>query len=238
MTGYKKYNNMNHKDEIKNLIKIFESKGSSYNLEGMQRYGIRFKKAYGVNIPVLRAMAKKYKPNHKLALELWETDIHESMILAFLIDNPDEVTKSQMQKWVNQFASWDICDGCCSNLFDKTPNAYEKAFEWSSSKKEFVKRAGFVLMATTSVHNKKTDDEFFMEFFPIIEREAYDERNFVKKAVNWALRSIGKRNSELFNEAIKVAKRIEKQNSKSAKWIAKDALREFKSKKEIMRNKI
>jgi 3-methyladenine DNA glycosylase AlkD len=229
---------MNHKDEIKNLIKIFETKGSSYNLEGMQRYGIRFKKAYGVNIPVLRAMAKKYKPTHKLALELWETEIHECMILAFLIDNLDEVTKSQMQKWVNQFASWDICDGCCSNLFDKTPYAYEKAIEWSASKKEFVKRAGFTIMATLSVHNKKADDEFFMEFFPIIEREANDDRNFVKKAVNWALRSIGKRNSELFKEAIKVANRIEKQESKSAKWIAKDALREFKSKKEIMRNKI
>jgi 3-methyladenine DNA glycosylase AlkD len=160
------------------------------------------------------------------------------MILAFLIDNLDEVTKSQMQKWVNQFASWDICDGCCSNLFDKTPYAYEKAIEWSASKKEFVKRAGFTIMATLSVHNKKADDEFFMEFFPIIEREANDDRNFVKKAVNWALRSIGKRNSELFKEAIKVANRIEKQESKSAKWIAKDALREFKSKKEIMRNKI
>jgi 3-methyladenine DNA glycosylase AlkD len=217
---------------IKEIIKTLEPLGNVYNLEGMQRFGIRFKKAYGVNIPVLRAMAKKYKPNHKLALELWETGIHECMILAFLIDNPDEVTGKQMQKWVNQFASWDICDGCCSNLFDKTPYAYEKVIEWTSSKKEFVKRAGFVIMATLSVHNKKADDEFFMEFFPIIEREAYDERNFVKKAVNWALRSIGKRNSELFNESIKAAKRIEKQDSKSAKWIAKDALREFKSKKE------
>jgi 3-methyladenine DNA glycosylase AlkD len=218
--------------EVKKIIKTLEPLKSDYNLNGMQRYGIRFKKAFGVNIPVLRKMAKEYKPNHKLAAELWDTDIHECMILAFLIDNPEEVTKTQMQKWVNRFASWDICDGCCSNLFDKTPFAYEKAIEWSSSEKEFVKRAGFTIMATISVHNKKADDEFFMEFFPIIEREANDERNFVRKAVNWALRSIGKRNTELMLEAIKVAKRIEKQDSKSARWIAKDALREFKLKKE------
>jgi 3-methyladenine DNA glycosylase AlkD len=228
---------MNNKEEIKKLLKFFESKSNTHNLEGMQRFGIRFKKAYGVNIPMLRKMAKEYKPNHKLALELWGTGIHECMILAFLIDNPAEVTKSQMQKWVNQFASWDICDGCCCNLFDKTPYAYEKSIEWTSSNKEYVKRAGFVIMAALAVHDKKADDEFFMEFFLIIEREANDDRNFVKKAVNWVLRQIGKRNYFLFNEAIKVAKRIEAQESKSAKWIAKDALREFESKKEIMKNK-
>lgn len=223
---------MDNKYEINKLISYFESKKNLRNIEGMQRYGIRFKKAYGMSMPELRALAKKYKPNHSLALELWETEIHECMILAFLIDDYKQVTKAQMQKWVNRFDSWDICDGCCFNLFDKTPYAYEKVIEWSSSEKEFVKRAAFAIIAGLSIHNKKADDELYLEFLPIIERESNDERNFVRKAVNWALRQIGKRNPNLYKEAIKVAKRIEKQDSKSARWIAKDALREFESKKE------
>lgn len=217
-------------DKIKKYLKPL---GSEKNREGMQRFGIRFKDAYGVSIPVLRKLAKEYKGNHELALELWETKIHELMLLAIFIDDYKQVSEKQMEKWVKDFESWDICDQCCSNLFDKTSFAYKKIFEWTKSKKEFIKRAGFVLMATISVHNKKLDDEVFLEFFPLLEREAYDERNFVRKAVNWALRQIGKRSKFLFNEAIKLAENISKQESKSAKWIASNALREFKTKKDI-----
>jgi 3-methyladenine DNA glycosylase AlkD len=217
-------------EKIKNYLEPF---GNERNRIGMQRFGIRFEKAYGVNIPVLRKLAKEYKPNHELALELWETKIHELMLLAIFIDDYKKVTKSQMNKWAKDFASWDICDQCCSNLFDKTPYAFDKIFEWTKSKEEFIKRAGFVLMATISVHNKKIEDVELLDFFPVMEREAFDDRNFVKKAVNWALRQMGKRSRFLFGEAVEVAERIAKQNSKSAKWIAKDALREFNIKKDI-----
>lgn len=219
--------------EIEKIKSYLEPIGNEKNREGMKRFGIQFKKAYGVNIPVLRKFAKEYKGNHELALELWETKIHELMLLAIFIDDYKQVTLKQMDKWVRDFSSWDICDQCCSNLFDKTPYAFDKIFEWSGRKEEFVKRAGFVLIATMSVHNKKLDDEVFLEFFPLLEREAYDERNFVKKAVNWALRQVGKRSKYLFDEAIKVAERISQQDSKSAKWIASDALREFRIKKDI-----
>jgi 3-methyladenine DNA glycosylase AlkD len=217
-------------DEIK---KHLEPLGNEKNRIGMQRFGIKFEKAYGVNIPILRKLAKDYKRNHELALELWETKIHELMLLAIFIDDYKQVTKSQMNKWVKDFDSWDICDQCCSNLFEKTPYAFEKAFEWCDSDKEFIKRAGFVMMAVIAVHHKKIEDIVLFDFFPLIEREANDNRNFVKKAVNWALRQLGKRSKLLFDEAVEVAERIAMQESKSAKWIAKDALREFHIKEDI-----
>jgi 3-methyladenine DNA glycosylase AlkD len=219
--------------QIEKIKKYLEPLGSERNREGMQRFGIRFKEAYGVNIPVLRKLAKEYKPNHEFALDLWETKIHELMLLAIFIDDYRQVTKSQMNKWVKDFASWDICDQCCSNLFEKTPYAFEKAFEWSKAKEEFIKRAGFVMMAVIAVHNKKIEDIELFDFFPVMEREAYDDRNFVKKAVNWALRTLGKRSKLLFDEAVEVAERIAQQDSKSARWIAKDALREFHQKEDI-----
>lgn len=215
------------------IQRILKPQGSAKNLAGMKKFGIRFNKAYGVKIPIIRELAKKYKPNHDLALYLWETKIHELMLLAIFIDDYKQVNLRQMGKWVKDFASWDICDQCCSNLFDKTPYAIDKIFEWTASENEFIKRAGFVLIAAMAVHNKELDDKVFLEFFTLLEREAYDERNFVKKAVNWALRQIGKRSKYLLNETIKVAERIGHQDSKSAKWIASDALREFKTKKNI-----
>jgi len=221
--------NFYYMDKITEIINELEKNQNPKNLEGMQRYGIRFENAYGVNIPVLRNLAKKYKHDHELALRLWETKIHEAMIMAFLIDDPAKVTKKQMQNWVKDFKSWDICDGCCSNLFDKTPWAYEYALKWTGNKSEFIKRAGFVMAAVLSVHDLKAEDDKFLRFLPIIERESTDERNFVKKAVNWALRQIGKRNTFLYKKAIKTAKRIKAIDSKSAKWIATDALREFET---------
>ena len=167
----------------------------------------------------------------KLAHDLWKTKIHEARILAGMIDEPEKVTEKQMEQWVKEFNSWDLCDQLCGNLFDKTRFAYKKIFEWSKREEEFVKRAGFVLIATLSVHDKRAKDKKFEQFFPIIKKHSIDERNFVKKAVNWALRQIGKRNISLNKKAIKVAREIQRIDSKSAQWIASDALRELKSEK-------
>lgn len=196
---------------------------------GMERFGINPKNTYGVSIPVLRKMAKEEGRNHSLALELWESGIHEARVLASMLDVPVEVTASQMESWVSDFDSWDVCDQCCSNLFDKTPMAHRKAIEWSSRKEEFVKRAGFALMAALSVHDKRATNSQFRKYLPVIKRESVDDRNFVKKAVNWALRQIGKRNPQLNRAAIKTAKEIQEMNSKTARWTASDALRELTS---------
>ena len=144
-----------------------------------------------------------------------------------MVDDPKMVTEGQIERWVNDFNSWDVCDQCCMNLFKRTKFAYQKAVEWSLNDKEFAKRAGFVLTACLAISDKEADDKQFYRFFPLIKREASDNRNFVKKAVNWALRQIGKRNLNLNREAIETAKEIQEIDSKSAKWIASDALREL-----------
>jgi len=196
--------------------------------EGMQRFGIDATHALGVSIPALRALAKEIKKDHALALALWETKFHEARILASMIDDPAHVTVRQIDAWVKDFNSWDLCDQVCGNLFDRTAFAVEKAIAFSKRKEEFVKRAGFVLMAEYAVHNKKAEDKVFLAFLPLIEKEACDDRNFVKKAVNWALRQIGKRNVRLREAAILTAERILLQDSNAARWIARDALRELK----------
>jgi 3-methyladenine DNA glycosylase AlkD len=196
----------------------------------MKRFGVDNSKALGVPLPQLRKIAKSIKKDHQLALDLWDSGIHECRVMASLVDDPNQVTPQQMDKWVADFYSWDVCDQVCGNLFDRTEFAIEKALEWSRSEKEYIKRAGFVLMAEFAVHNKKAGNEELMQFFPIIEREAWDDRNFVKKAINWALRQIGKRNKDLHKIAIECANRIAQQESKAAKWIAKDALNEFDKK--------
>ncbi|MBS1521226.1 MAG: DNA alkylation repair protein [Bacteroidetes bacterium] len=214
-------------NHIVNLLKQYSD--PKY-LEGMKRFSVDNSKALGVSLPNLRKVAKGIKKDHQLALELWATDIHECRVLASLVDDPKQVTPEQMDNWAAEFYSWDVCDQICGNLFDRTPYAIEKALEYSRSEKEYIKRAGFVLMAEFAVHDKKASDEAFMQFFPIIEREAWDDRNFVKKAVNWALRQIGKRNRNLGKAAKECALRIALQESKAAKWIAKDALAEFEKK--------
>ncbi|MFH1424741.1 MAG: DNA alkylation repair protein [archaeon] len=213
------------------IIKQLQSHANPKNVEGMQRFGIQGGKMLGVSVPVVRKMAKQIGKSHTLAQKLWDTGIHEARILAPLIDEVDKVTEAQMDRWVKDFNSWDIVDQCCSNLFDKTPFVYRKAVEWTKRDEEFVKRTGFVLMATSAVHDKKAPDAQFKKFLPIIKKYSTDERNFVKKAVNWALRQIGKRNLALNKKAIKVAKEIQKIDSKAAKWIANDAIRELKSEK-------
>lgn len=214
-----------------NIIKNLKSRGNKENLIGMKRYGIEVSTALGVTMPYLRSLAKEIKKNHPLAQELWDTGIHEARILAGLIDDPKQVTKKQIIAWTNDFDSWDICDGVCNNLFNRTPFAFEFAHQFSTHKKEYVKRAGFVLMATLTVHAKKEPDERFLEFLNAIEQESCDERNFVKKAVNWALRQIGKRNSSMKIKALECAHRILLQDNKAAKWIARDAIRELETTK-------
>jgi len=221
-------------NEVLTLLKTHAN--LSY-LKGMSRFGIDTSNALGISIPILRKIAGKYKNDHLLALELWNSGIHEARMLAAFIDDPALVTRSQMDQWVHEFNSWDICDQACGFLFDQTPFAYKKAVEWSAAEEEFVKRAGFAMMAALAVHDKEGDDKKFIQFLAIIEKKANDERNFVKKAVNWALRQIGKRNMNLYKLAKDTALKIQKQDSKSARWIAADALREFKNEKIITRIK-
>lgn len=213
------------------VIKKLKSHANPKNVEGMARFGINYHNTLGVSMPLLRRIAKEIGKDHELALKLWISGIHEAKILATLIDDPKLVDSKQMEKWVRAFDSWDICDQTCMNLFDKTPFAYQKALKWAKEKREFVRRAGFVLMATLSVHDKKAEDKDFIKFFPLIKRFSTDERNFVRKADNWALRQIGKRNPLLNKKAIRLAEEIQKIDSKSARWIAGDAIRELKAKR-------
>lgn len=213
----------------KQVLAQLKSHSNPEAVKGMARFGINPNNTYGVSIPVIRKIAKELGKNHSMALELWNSGIHEARILASMIDAPEMVTKRQMDRWVRDFDSWDVCDQCCMNLFDKTEAAYQKASEWSKGDEEFIKRAGFALMAALSVHDKKAPRKQLLKFFKAIKRGATDDRNYVKKAVNWALRQIGKRNSQLNRAAIQTAKEIQKMDSASARWIASDALRELRS---------
>ena len=220
--------------EIIDELKEF---GSEENRKGMARFGINAEKALGIKIPVLRAYAKELKKQHQLALQLWETGIHEARLLAIFIADPKQTTEAQMEGWLRDFNSWDICDQACMNLFDRTPIAYQKALEWARREPEFEKRAGFALMASLALHDKKAPNQGLLPFLTEIEQQAHDPRNFVKKAVNWALRQIGKRNLGLNAAAIETARRIALQNSKAARWIAADALRELQNEKQLARLK-
>jgi 3-methyladenine DNA glycosylase AlkD len=213
------------------LLKQLQAMANPANVAGMDRYGINPENTLGVSMPALRQIARQAGKDHFLAGQLWASDIHEARILASLVDDPRQVSEAQMEAWVNDFDSWDVCDQVCSNLFDKTPYAYQKAIEWSDRPAEFVKRAAFTLMAALASHDKKAADERFEPFFPVIVSAASDERNFVKKAVNWALRGLGKRDRNLNRRAIETAQTIQQIESRAARWIAADALRELTSDK-------
>ncbi len=205
------------------------------DLAGMARFGINVDKAWVISIPKLRKYAKEIRKSfsdknklHQLALQVWDSGIHEARILAGLFDEPTHVTEDQMEKWVHDFDSWDVTDMVCGNLFDRTEFAEQKAIEWSEREEEFVKRAGFVLMAGLAVHNKTMDDKVFENFLFIIERESTDERNFVRKAVNWALRTIGKaRNKYLYEKSLVLSRKLYKSKDKTARWVGSDATREL-----------
>jgi 3-methyladenine DNA glycosylase AlkD len=217
------------KTKTKEIIRRLRSLADPKAVEGMARYGINSANTLGVSIPKLRKLAKETGKDHALALEVWATGIHEARMLAAMVDEPELVGEAQMDVWAEAFDSWDVCDQVCSNLFDKTPFAHKKAVEWSARDEEFVKRAGFTLMACLAVHDKNAGDEAFRRFLPLIEKESCDDRNYVRKAVNWALRQIGKRNLELNKKAIEAAENIARIDSKPARWVASDALRELRS---------
>ncbi len=214
---------------VDNVIDKLKSKAQPENLEGMTRYGIPPEQRLCIPVPDLRKLAKEIGRDHKLALDLWRIGIGEARILAAMIDEPDKLTEEQMEDWVKDINSWDICDQVCMNLFSKNQLAWNKIIDWSEREEEFVKRTAFSLIACLAWHDKKASDDEFIELLPIVVREATDERNFVKKAVNWALRNIGKRNINLNKAAINTAKEIQQLDSRAARWISSDAIRELES---------
>jgi 3-methyladenine DNA glycosylase AlkD len=224
-----KKNNKNLPSVIQKIINELKSHAKPGAIEGMARYGIVAEKVIGVPAPIVHRLAHRIGKNHVLADKLWATGIYDARILAALIDDENLVTKNQMDLWASDFNNWAICDGCCIHLFVYTPHAIDKALIWSRKNKEYVKRAGFTLMASIAVHNKEAPDKLFKTFLKIIEEESPDERNSVKKAINWALRQIGKRKLSLNVSAICTAYKIKELDCASSRWIAADALRELQS---------
>lgn len=231
---------MTSAEEILARLRALES---AENRAGMARFGIAVDNALGISVTALRKIArdvlrpikKDAEVRHALAAELWASGIHEARILAALVDDPALLTREQMEAWAAAFDSWDLCDQVCANLFDKSELAWDAAEEWAVREAEFVKRAGFSLVAALAWHRREADDECFRRYLPIIEREAVDERNFVKKAVNWALRQIGKRSTVLHAEAVVVATRMKESTSRSARWAGADAYRELMSENVLRR---
>jgi 3-methyladenine DNA glycosylase AlkD len=212
---------------IDEVMSRLESLSDPDAVAGMARYGIKPERALGISIPKLRKLAGELRGDHALALELWASGVHEARILAGMADDPALVSERQMEEWTSDFDSWDLCDQVCMNLYWLTPYAYDKCFEWSEREEEFVRRAAFALMARIAWTDRKATDAEIEKFLPVIVRAATDERNFVKKAVNWALRQIGKRDLPLNKRAIETALEIQRMDSRSARWIAADALKEL-----------
>lgn len=215
--------------QVAESLRWLERKGTKRNREGMARYGIVSPKAFGVGVAPLRQRAKQLGPDHALALALWETGWYEARMLAVLVDDPARVTPSQMDRWARDFDNWAITDTACFALFDRTPHAWKKIALWSWRKDEFVRRAGFALLASVALHDKGAPDAPFRRGLALIEATATDERNFVKKAVNWALRAIGGRNPALHEAAITVSRRLAASEDATARWVGKDALKAFAS---------
>ena len=214
---------------VKDVLDKLQSKAQPEQLKGMAKYGMTVEQRLGVSVPDMRKLAKEIGRDHKLALDLWRTGIAEARILAAMVGDSDKLTEEQMEDWVKGINSWDVCDQVCMNLFEKNQLAWKKIIDWSEREEEFVKRTAFSLLACLAWHDKKASDEKFIELLPVIIRGATDERNFVKKAVNWALRNIGKRNLSLNKAAINTAREIQRLDSKAARWIASDAIRELES---------
>lgn len=212
---------------VEEVLERLQARAKSDRLEGMARYWMAVNRRLGVKVPEMRRIAKETGPDHPLALNLWKTGIAEAMMVASMIDIPEEVTEEQMEEWVQDFSSWDVCDQVCMNLFRKTPLAWKKAVEWSKREEEFVRRAAFALIACLAWYNKETADKEFIGLIAVIKEGATDGRNYVKKAVSWALRNIGKRNPSLNRVAIKAAEEIQEIDVRSARWIASDVVREL-----------
>lgn len=215
-------------DEVLSLLK---QQADPVAKAGMARFGVSVESALGVSMPKVRAIAGSTVKDHGLAEELWQSGIHEARIAAALVDKPEWVTREQCERWALDFSSWDVVDQVTGNLFDKTPFADDLVRDWSERDEEFVKRAAYALIAWMAVHQKKRADAEFLTFLPVIEREAGDDRNFVKKAVNWALRQIGKRSAELQTPALKLARKLAASDDRAKRWSGNDAVRELDSEK-------
>ena len=213
------------------VLAWLKRRGSQRTVEGMARYGIKAKLVFGVQMGTLGSLSKRLGKDHALALELWESGWYEARLLAALVDDPQRVTRRQMNAWAASFENWADCDTACFKLFDRTPFAWEKARQWSGSPREFVKRGGFALMACLALHDKSAPDKKFLAFLSLIEKGARDGRNFVKKAVSWALRSIGRRNLGLNAAALTMARRLALSEEAAPRWVGKDSLRELSSSK-------
>ena len=216
---------------VEAVLEQLKSRGDPENIKGMGRFGMATDQRLGVPVPDMRKIAKDVGRDHALAVELWKTGVQEARIVAALIDVPEKVTDDQMEAWVIDFNSWDVCDQVCLNSFEKTLYSQQKIIEWSEREEEFVKRAAYALIAGLAWHDKEAADDQFIGYFPVIKSGATDERNFVKKAVSWALRTIGKRNLRLNKAAIEAARELQKIDSRAARWIASDTLRELEGEK-------
>jgi len=215
--------------DVAYALEWLERRGTKKNRDGMARYGIVADKVFGVSMGTMQSLAKELGRDHKLSEALWKTGWYEARMLASLVGEPDRVTPAQMERWVKSFDNWAVCDTATFVLWDRTPHAWGKVREWSGRKEEFVKRAAFAMLASLTVHDKKAPDEPYLAGLKLVEREAVDDRNFVKKAVNWALRSIGKRSPALNKASIDVARRLAESPDAAPRWVGKDALRELTS---------
>ncbi len=213
--------------KLASVVKQLKSMARPAELEGMARFGISTDTRLGLRMPVLRKMGKTIGLDQALSLALWQTGIDEARILAALVGDPVKVTDQQMDTWAEDFNSWDVCDQVCMNLFDKTTLAWKKVRQWSLRKEVFVKRAAFSLIAVLAVHDKKADDQAYIDLLPVIVQGSSDDRNMVKKSVSWALRQIGKRNKALNRIALQSAEEIKARGTKPGRWIASDAIREL-----------
>jgi 3-methyladenine DNA glycosylase AlkD len=214
-------------ERVQEALAWLERRGTRRNRDGMARYAIYSPKVFGVSVADIRQLAKRFGRDHELAAALWETGWYEARMLCAFVDEPERVTPAQMDRWARDFDNWAICDTLCFHLFDRTPHAWRKVEQWSGRQGEFVRRAAFALLASIALHDKRAPDEPFLRSLRLIERAAGDERNFVKKAVSWALRGIGRRNHALNAAAVEVAERLAERPEAAARWVARDALREL-----------
>lgn len=214
---------------LREILAELKRRGTAANREGMARYAIRAEKVFGVSVAVVREIAKRHGRRHELAAALWESGWLEARMLAAFVGEPERVTPAEMDRWARAFDNWAVCDALCFHLFDKTPHAYRKVAVWARRREEFVRRAAFALLASLALHDKKADDAAFARLLPLVEAGAADERNFVKKAVSWALRGIGKRSAALHPAAVETARRLAESPERAARWVGKDALRELTS---------
>ena len=212
---------------VSEILAWLEKKGTKKNRDGMARYAIVAPKAFGVSMATMQQLAKRIGPDHDLAAALWATGWYEARMLTAFVDEPERVTAAQMDRWAKDFDNWAVCDTLCFKLFDRTPHAWRKIEQWSTRREEFVKRAAFALLASVALHDKKAPDEPFIRSLRLIERASSDERNFVKKGVSWALRSVGARNPALHEKSIGLATRLARSSNPAAKWVGKDTLRDL-----------